>query len=153
MASSPDSKPDDGRKAVWGSDSLRLRHAGVASLVMQVETRLCKVHGQTEFALEHRSDGDYFRCRKCRSENVTRMRRNLRLELVEAAGGKCSRCGYDRCVGALHFHHANEDKVKAVSVLIRNGKRWDARREAKKCVLVCANCHAEIHQPVSPNGG
>lgn len=45
----------------------------------------CPTHGDVEFV--QRSDGGY-RCSKCRTESVTRWRRQVKLRLVEEAGGK-----------------------------------------------------------------
>jgi transposase len=62
----------------------------------------CPRHGTTTFI--RRSSGGY-RCARCRSEAVSRRRRRVTAILVEDAGGRCAVCGYDRCVGALEFHH------------------------------------------------
>lgn len=60
-------------------------------------------------------------------------------------GGKCERCGYDKCIGALEFHHINpEDKIYAVKNLMV--RRWELiQQEIDKCILLCANCHREEH--------
>jgi cytochrome c553 len=64
--------------------------------------------------------------------------------LVEEAGGCCAVCGYDRCLVNLHFHHVNP-ATKSFAISVASGKSIAAyREEAKKCVLVCANCHGEI---------
>ena len=64
--------------------------------------------------------------------------------LVEEAGGCCAVCGYDRCLINLHFHHVNP-AAKSFAISVASGKSIAAyREEAKKCVLVCANCHGEI---------
>jgi hypothetical protein len=64
--------------------------------------------------------------------------------LVEEAGGSCVVCGYDRCVINLTFHHV-DPSTKSFSMSMRTGKSLAAfREEAKKCILVCANCHGEI---------
>ena len=61
-------------------------------------------------------------------------------------GGKCIICGYNKCLEALHFHHVNmEDKTNNVMTLVRTGRIPLAYKEAKKCLLLCANCHAEVH--------
>ena len=81
---------------------------------------------------------------KERQGNVARRklaRRRWKHQLKLNAGGKCSRCGYDRCLDALHFHHPNNDK----EVTVCNASQALATQEAKKCILVCANCHAELH--------
>ncbi len=61
------------------------------------------------------------------------------------AGGKCSICGYNKCLGALEFHHPNDDKREAVGVLLNTHGYKVAAQEAKKCKLLCANCHREQH--------
>ena len=53
-------------------------------------------------------------------------------------------CGYDRCVYTLHFHHV-DPTTKSFGLTAGKGRSLAAyREEAKKCVLVCANCHGEI---------
>lgn len=103
--------------------------------------KYCKHHGDTEFILEGRG---YFRCRKCRSNNVQVRRTRVRRILVDEAGGECTKCGYNKCIAALQFHHTDPStKSYALSC---NGltKGIDTlRQEAKKCILLCANCHAE----------
>jgi hypothetical protein len=107
---------------------------------------LCPVHGLTECT--SRGDGGR-RCLRCRSEAVTRRRRRVKAELVAEAGGRCMLCGYDRCVAALQFHHV-DPAAKRFSLshagVTRSLER--ARHEARKCVLVCANCHAELETGV-----
>lgn len=105
-------------------------------------TRHCRHHGLTEFWLEGRGS---FRCIRCRHEAVTRRRRKIKQILVADAGGACVICGYDRYIGGLHFHHREpSQKSFAVSVdgVTRSLDR--ARSEARKCVLLCSNCHAEV---------
>jgi hypothetical protein len=65
--------------------------------------------------------------------------------LVDEAGGACTLCGYSRCVAALQFHHLDPG-AKSFSVSMRGVTRSleTARLEAKKCVLLCSNCHAEV---------
>jgi hypothetical protein len=75
--------------------------------------------------------------------------------LVEEAGGCCAVCGYDRCMVNLHFHHV-DPATKSFTMSVASGKGLDKlREEAKKCVLVCANCHGEIESGViaSPPAG
>jgi transposase len=109
------------------------------------QTRLvleCPHHGATTFI--RRRNGGY-RCAKCRAEAVSRRRRRVKLMLVEEAGGQCAVCGYRRCVAALEFHHLVPAE-KSFSLSHRGVTRAmeTARSEARKCVLLCANCHAEV---------
>jgi len=65
---------------------------------------------------------------------------------VEYKGGKCESCGYNKCIDALDFHHVNEKEKEfglSQSGLTRSWER--TKKESDKCVLVCANCHREIH--------
>ena len=58
-------------------------------------------------------------------------------------GSKCTICGYDKCISALEFHHKNPDqKSCSISECTSEKRMID---ESKKCVLLCANCHREVH--------
>ena len=78
-----------------------------------------------------------------------RRRRKVRQILIEEAGGKCIRCGYDRYVGALQFHH-RERSAKEFGLAERGltHSLEKLRREAAKCDLLCANCHAEVEHAI-----
>lgn len=75
----------------------------------------------------------------------------LKRQLVDAAGGCCVHCGYNKSLHALDFHHTGKDKEHALSdiLLKASGKNGSylaiALAEAAKCVLLCANCHRELH--------
>jgi transposase/DNA-directed RNA polymerase subunit RPC12/RpoP len=102
----------------------------------------CSVHGLTEFILEGRG---YYRCAQCRSEAVTARRRRVKSVLVAEAGGRCARCGYAACQAALHFHHLDPAQKRLVVSAYGQGLGLEVlRAEAAKCVLLCANCHAEV---------
>jgi hypothetical protein len=69
--------------------------------------------------------------------------------LVETHGGKCSECNYDRNLAALCFHHINPEE-KSFTLDVRNmyAKSLESlEEESKKCVLLCSNCHTELHYP------
>lgn len=74
--------------------------------------------------------------------------RRLRLKkiLVESKGGQCQICGYSRCLTALDFHHIDE-LTKQFGLSQRDlTKSWTKiTQELSKCILVCSNCHREIH--------
>jgi transposase-like protein len=104
--------------------------------------RDCPVHGRTTFV--RRVDG-YFRCLACRADAVAKRRRAVKRILIEEAGGACRLCGYDRVPAALQFHHV--DPSQKAFELSRRGVTIAldaARAEIAKCVLLCANCHAEV---------
>jgi transposase len=105
-------------------------------------TMTCRLHGETDFV---REGSGYYRCGRCRSESVARHRRRLKELLVEEAGGSCILCGYDRQPRALEFHHV--DPAQKAFALSRKGVTLSLqalRVEARKCVLLCSNCHAEV---------
>jgi hypothetical protein len=68
-------------------------------------------------------------------------------KLVDFFGGGCTVCGYNKCIGALEFHHKDpSEKEFNISNNIINGVSWDeCIIEASKCLLVCNRCHREIH--------
>ena len=110
--------------------------------------RRCRTHGFTEHVLT--AGGKRYRCKRCRVAAVSARRRRVKLALVHAAGGACRLCGYDRYAGALQFHHL-EPAEKAFSIADRGVARSLERAlaEAGKCVLLCANCHAEVEAGVA----
>jgi transposase-like protein len=124
-----------GRRPRQGSDEARARGLTKAILV-------CPVHGASGHVREPRG---YFRCLKCRQEAVVRRRRKVKAILVDDAGGSCRVCGYDRCLAALAFHHldpATKEFGVAHAGVGRSIERL--RVEARKCILLCSNCHAEV---------
>src|SRR4051812_30775823 len=73
----------------------------------------------------------------------TKYRRSQKRQRVEEFGGKCQCCGYNRCMGTLDFHH-RDPSLKNVTFNQRiPGWLWD--QEKDNLVLVCRNCHMEIH--------
>lgn len=122
---------------------------------MEIENRICKKHGTSVHYLVKGTKNSW-KCRECNTERVTATRRNNKIKLIQMFGGKCSQCGYDRYAGALEFHHLDPEHK---DFGIGSGKiSFSLKRmieEAKKCVLVCSNCHKEIHAgfiQASPNG-
>ena len=79
-------------------------------------------------------------------EAVKQRRRKVRQMAIEHLGGRCNRCGYDRCVDALEFHHL-DSSMKDFGISNRGYTRsWKKiREEIEKCELLCANCHREVH--------
>jgi cytochrome c553 len=68
----------------------------------------------------------------------------LRALHVAEAGGECAVCGYSRCLLNLHFHHVDPTQKSFPMTMARGKSEAAYRAEARKCVLVCANCHGEI---------
>jgi hypothetical protein len=103
--------------------------------------RECKIHGETEFIL--RSDKGY-RCKKCAVGAVNKRRDKLKKMSIEYKGGECENCGYNKCERALTFHHL--DPTKKEIKLSRANISWEKiKLELDKCILLCFNCHMELH--------
>lgn len=96
------------------------------------------------------------RCRSCLSNTLLDARRAIKKTLVELLGGKCIACGYARCVDALSFHH-RDPKQKDFELSRKPSRRGVVtaalRAEARKCELLCLNCHAERHALMRATSG
>lgn len=80
---------------------------------------------------------------KCGTCYIAGNRKRKKEFAVKLFGGKCQKCGYDRCIHSLAFHHV-ENKENNISILhTASWKRY--LDELKKCVLICCNCHNELH--------
>lgn len=103
----------------------------------------CSKHGLVEHVQE--STG-YMRCKMCRYEHIKNRRHRIKLRALVYKGSKCEICGYDRCVQALEFHHLDPN-TKDFNISSKwNSKSWETiQAELDKCILVCSNCHREIH--------
>ena len=80
---------------------------------------------------------------------VVKRRKKIKTMAVEYLGGKCMSCSYCRSIDALDFHHLDtnsKDFGVSKDGLTRSWER--VRKELDKCVLLCANCHREIHAGV-----
>lgn len=97
--------------------------------------------------------------RKCKNADtnhrhqsyVAQSARGLRRKQVLLArfGNRCCRCGYDRNSAALTWHHV-DPRLKCFDLDLRslsNRSNAAIEHEIAKCVLLCANCHAEEHFP------
>jgi hypothetical protein len=82
--------------------------------------------------------------RKKKSLAVVSWRQRIKVRALEYKGSCCQRCGYDKCVNAMDFHHIDpSQKEFQIASQIRS---WDKlQAELDKCVLLCANCHREFH--------
>lgn len=72
-----------------------------------------------------------------------------KLYLINLRGGKCERCPYDKNIAALEFHHINpEEKDENLDSrhLSNRSMKW-ILNEFDKCLVLCSNCHREIHHP------
>ena len=117
-----------------------------------MEQKICKICGKKFIIMDNGWTRKYcYNCSPHQNENMTHAqavtikRRAIKQALVNLKGGKCSICGYNKSLRALQFHHLNP-KEKDFA-LTKNVKDFDKlKKEVEKCILVCSNCHAEIHE-------
>jgi len=76
---------------------------------------------------------------------VSNRRKKVRKMAIEEKGGKCELCGYSKCKQALEFHHKIKNKEFGISARGYTRSWEKVKKEISKCILVCANCHREIH--------
>ena len=100
------------------------------------EWHLCEQYAKIKYCSE-----------KCKNKaSVDRYRKRLKLKAVEYMGGRCKLCGYDKYIGALQFHHL--DPLEKDFGISSGGhtRKWSAvKKELDKCILLCSNCHTEVH--------
>jgi len=88
--------------------------------------------------------------RAARPEHVRQFRRRIKLKAIEYKGGKCVICGYHRCITAMKFHHLDPNTKEFGISRYGVTRSWEAvKAELDKCILVCGNCHDEIHEGVT----
>lgn len=106
----------------------------------EVETRECSVCDK-KYSYIKKKGHKANRCNSC----VTTAKHIARKKLaIEYKGGKCICCGYSLCYASMDFHHVFGKKDFNISRSI--GKKWETvLAELDKCVLVCRNCHGELH--------
>ena len=117
--------------------------SGLASRCKQCE------RARSKATHKRKMDEDPEGYRLVKQERVNKAREKTRVLKEEAKAGGCQICGYNRCPEALEFHHVDETtKDYNPSRLATQGSRDKFLDEIKKCVIVCANCHREIHAGV-----
>jgi hypothetical protein len=100
----------------------------------------------SDFYPRRGKDGSSCYCKICSNSHAIYRQRKFKINCVEYKGGSCSICGYNKCIGALEFHHKDPTK-KDYTIANQRFVKFDDRikKELDKCILVCANCHREIH--------
>lgn len=101
---------------------------------------LCKICGR-EYVYNRKKGHTRTKCNTCM---VNLRRFKVKLRCVEYKGGKCERCGYDKCNEALEFHHLDQAE-KDFGISGSHCRKWsDIEKELDKCIMLCSNCHREL---------
>lgn len=119
----------------------------------------CVPFGSSEFRKktpeEHRSKNakksrDYYHKRKAKNggvDHIKLFREQRKQSIIIALGGKCQLCGYNKVNRNLAFHHLRDKEFDLSSRTFQ--RSWgNVIPEILKCVLVCHNCHGEIHEGI-----
>ena len=100
-----------------------------------------------------------FCSRRCKNDHTNkrfqsyraqqRRGRERKISLIRLSGAHCTKCGYKRNFSALEFHHKiPANKKFTLDLRSLSNRKWSViLQEAEKCILVCSNCHKEIHNP------
>ena len=114
-----------------------------------VKPYLCMTCGETDGNNFYK--GQKINCKKCHSKGSHQTQIQNRLKAIEYKGGCCQHCGYNKFRGAMAFHHI--DPTKKDPVAFKKHKNWKVfSAELDKCILLCANCHAEEHERIRTGG-
>lgn len=132
------------------ADSLANTIIGGCKNAKSLEETICEKCGKAFNPKRFAKQRKY--CYECLPEenyNGATMRKVLKKWALQEKGKKCCVCGYNKCIEALEFHHLNPNE-KDFNLSDRNIKLdWNkVKQEIDKCILVCSNCHREIHSGV-----
>ena len=91
------------------------------------------------------------RCLKCNNvfKNIARAKRlSKNAEFIrDIKSSGCSKCGYSKSTNAIEFHHISPDVKDSEFYNMRQWKHERILKELEGCILLCANCHRELHDP------
>lgn len=107
---------------------------------MKYHCRTCPTTGEENFYKTAR-----YQCKSCWNKRTAKDQQDKVILLKTEYGGKCAKCGYDKCIDALEFHHL-DPSIKEFHLGEHRGRSLEnLRQEMEKCILVCRNCHTELH--------
>lgn len=93
----------------------------------------------------------YNECAVCMNTRHVAKMAHLKLKCINYLGGKCQICGYNKNQKALEFHHKDPTQ-KEYGLSSRKQLDFEKMKsELDKCMLLCSNCHREIHDQLWRN--
>lgn len=127
------------------SDSLKYITIGGCKNILSSNKKICLKCQKEFFTKKLAGQRQYcYNCLPQENYNGAEVRKQIKEWALEYKGKQCIICGYSKCVQALDFHHLHD---KDFNLSDRNLKLdWiEIKKELDKCIVVCANCHREIH--------
>jgi hypothetical protein len=117
---------------------------------VEVTEKTCPMCSKTkpldEFYDRRNKVGNSPYCKPCTKIQTIERQRKLKQDAINYKGGCCQKCGYNKYNGALEFHHIDPtQKDFTIAHLKLTTFNETIKKELDKCILVCANCHREIH--------
>lgn len=137
---------NEARRIKYAEQKKKEKELGIQKEKKEMPEKKCLLCGKS-FRPKTPSANARSCCYDCMPEGVQLQRSDFVAELKKLRGGKCQRCGYDTTVKALDFHHLDPNK-KDFTISNGNFKLTEAIEESKKCILICSNCHRELHAGV-----
>ena len=73
----------------------------------------------------------------------------MKRRAIASFGGVCLACSFAYAPAALEFHHPDKSKKEFAISVDGIYRSWEKiQKELENCVMLCANCHAEVHAGV-----
>lgn len=118
--------------------------------ILHKSCRICKtLKPITEFYSKSEWGRRYAVCSSCVRNTSKERRREFKQWCIEYKGGSCVVCKYNKCLRSMDFHHLDEsEKDYDISTKWKTPKE-EIVKELDKCVLVCRNCHGEVHDGIT----
>lgn len=106
----------------------------------------CKIKKPFDSFYKYKKNGKFYKnCKLCHNKNPAKRLRNLKIKCVNYKGGMCKKCGYNKFIGSLDFHHIEpEHKDFMISHSFTSFNNLH-KKELDKCILLCSNCHRIEH--------
>ena len=134
-------------KTLMGDPTIEIRN-GIKYRICTV-CKIPKVEDTTHY-FQRKRGGFHSYCRPCMARKTIERQRETKKQAVEYKGGKCQICGYNKYFGSLDFHHLNPSTKDWHLSDFRSYCLENIKKEIDKCILVCSNCHGEIHGGLHP---
>lgn len=113
---------------------------------MNKYNKICPIHGDTIHSVyRNGNSGNREYCNKCQTEKVMERVEKHREMAYNEFGRECKVCKYNRCLNALEYHHLDPNKKDGQPSKIMYRSWENIKKELSGCIILCANCHREVH--------